>query len=39
MTFGFFDGQPSYDVVRARMVQIAEGEGKPVSQRELSSPR
>ncbi len=39
MTFGFFDGQPAYDVVRARMVQIAEGAEKPVSQRNLSAPQ
>lgn len=30
-TFGFFDGQPSYDTVRARMVAIAENKSTPIS--------
>lgn len=31
MTFGFFDGRPPYDTVRARMLTIAEGKGAPIS--------
>ena len=31
MTFGFFDGEPAYDVVRGRMVQIAEQQTRPAS--------
>ncbi len=31
ITFGFFDGQPSYATVRDRMVAIASGKGNPIS--------
>ncbi len=31
MTFGFFDGEPSYDVVRDRIVAIAEKQVGPIS--------
>ena len=30
-TYGFYAPEPSYDQVRARVVQILEGEGKPIS--------
>ena len=30
-TYGFFDGQPSYDTVRDRMIAIASGKGAPLS--------
>ena len=31
MTFGFFDAQPPYDTVHARMLKIAEGQASPIS--------
>jgi hypothetical protein len=37
MTFGFFDGQPSYDIVRERIIQIAEGRVKPMSTTEKTT--
>lgn len=30
--FGFYDGQPDYDTIRERMIQIAEGQAKPMLQ-------
>lgn len=37
MTFGFYNGQPAYDSIRERMIQIAEGQGKPVSKTETNT--
>jgi hypothetical protein len=37
-TFGFFNGQPSYDDIRERMVQIAEGRSGPMSKTERTTP-
>ncbi len=31
MTFGFFDGQPAYDLVRTRILAIADGKASPIS--------
>ena len=30
-TYGFFDGQPAYDLVRTRILAIAEGKASPIS--------
>jgi hypothetical protein len=38
MTFGFFNGQPSYDSIREKMVQIAEGKTGPMSKTERTTP-
>jgi hypothetical protein len=38
MTFGFYNGQPSYDIIRERIIQIAGGQVKPMSQTEQPAP-
>lgn len=38
MTFGFYDGEPPYDTVRDRIIQIAEGRDKPLSQTQTTVP-
>jgi tetratricopeptide (TPR) repeat protein len=39
MLFGFFDGRPSYDVVRERIIAIAEGKKAPLSRTDPGLPR
>ncbi len=39
MLFGFFDGRPSYDVVRERILAIAEGRKTPLSRTDPGVPR
>ncbi len=37
-TFGLFDGQPSYDIGREQLINIANGKTKPKTQRDVPVP-
>jgi hypothetical protein len=39
MTYGFFDGQPDYDSIRQKIIEIANGVSKPMSTTEGSSKK
>jgi hypothetical protein len=36
--YGFYDGQPPYDTIRERIIQIAEGTAKPTVKTERPAP-